>query len=103
MLVAREGAGQRHAVVAAHRPAAHHGVGDFRVELEAEGAVTDTDRLHLEDVALGQQRRAAEPGPSTAGGAGGGGGGAGGGGGRAGAWAGGWGGGVTPAGGCGMK
>src|SRR5260370_27674571 len=55
MLTAGLGAGQREPLPAARRPAAHHGVGDFRVKLDAVGRAGVAKCLHLEDFAFGEQ------------------------------------------------
>ena len=49
------GAGQLHAGVTARGPAAHHRVGDLGVELDAIGGRAVAQRLHPEDIALGEQ------------------------------------------------
>src|SRR5260370_35369681 len=70
MLIAGFGARQREPLPAARRPAAHHGVGDFRVKLDAVRRAPVTKCLHLEDFACGEQRgpgwkRERFPGPET--------------------------------------
>ena len=54
MGVARLGVRQRHALVAARGPAAHHGVGDVHVELQRIGGAAVAERLHRKRIALRQ-------------------------------------------------
>src|SRR5579872_3808907 len=54
MGLARLGARQLHAVVAARGPLVNHGVGHVGVDLQREGAIV-ADRLDLESIALGQK------------------------------------------------
>src|SRR5262249_13641979 len=51
------GARHGHALLAARGPSAHHGVRNFRVELNAVGAPAVAERLHREGVAFGEQFR----------------------------------------------
>ncbi len=55
MLMAGLCARQGKPLVALRRPAAHHGVGDFGVKLDAVGGAPVTKRLYLESFAFGEQ------------------------------------------------
>jgi len=55
MLVAGLGARHGEALMPPCGPTAHHGVGDFRVELDAVGRRPVAECLHLEDVTLSEQ------------------------------------------------
>jgi MFS family permease len=57
MRLARLGVRQRHAFVAARRPAAHGGVGDVHVELQRVGSAAVTEGLHRERVSFRQHHR----------------------------------------------
>ena len=59
MLVRLPGVGRLHPLVGARRPAAHHGVGDFRVELQGDRVRPVLEGLRREKIAFRQQRRAA--------------------------------------------
>ena len=46
---------QHHAVLTANHPAAHHCVGNFGMELDAEGVLAMAKGLNLKGVTLGEQ------------------------------------------------